>query len=183
MEHNLNLAVLQKKVWVRYLARNWYKIMSKGYICINLMINGNLSRTAVCTHLSLWPRFATGHRQTGMVDLPLSLTATGQRKMIQNTGGRTLTLGGVSNRQQAGAANCYFCCSRKFWASHPTRSGWWYVQLRRTVASNCKNPPRIKFEKFVKLTDHTCACRYSVYFAFIQSTFTDLSKDSNKKRD
>ena len=38
-------------------------------------------------------------KQLGMVDLPLSLTATGQRKMIHNTGGRTLTLGGVSVQQ------------------------------------------------------------------------------------
>ena len=27
-----------------------------------------------------------------------------------------------------------------------------------TVGPNCKSPPKMRFKKFVKLTDHTCAC-------------------------
>jgi hypothetical protein len=28
----------------------------------------------------------------------------------------------------------------------------------RTAGPNCKNPPKMRFEKFVKLKDPTCAC-------------------------
>ena len=28
----------------------------------------------------------------------------------------------------------------------------------RSAEPNCKNPPKMRFQKFVKLTDHTCAC-------------------------
>ena len=29
-----------------------------------------------------------------------------------------------------------------------------------TVGPNCKSPPKMRFKKFVKLTDHTCACNH-----------------------
>ena len=29
---------------------------------------------------------------------------------------------------------------------------------RRTFGTNCENPPKITFEKFVKLSGHTCVC-------------------------
>ena len=36
--------------------------------------------------------------------------------------------------------------------------GWWWLLRVYTAGPNCKKPPKIKFEKFMKLTDHTCAC-------------------------
>ena len=50
--------------------------MSKGYICINLMINGSLPRATVCIQ-QLWPRFATSHRQRGMVHTYLFVPDSG----------------------------------------------------------------------------------------------------------
>ena len=45
---------------------------------------------------------------------------------------------------------------------HTWRRRW----RRRTVGPNWKNPPKMRFKKFVKLTDHTCACYDLTNFEF-----------------
>ena len=37
---------------------------------------------------------------------------------------------------------------------------------RRTFGTNCKNPPKITFEKFVKLSGHTCVCNTLTSFEY-----------------
>ena len=37
---------------------------------------------------------------------------------------------------------------------------------RHTVAPNCKNPPKIRFLKILKLTDHSKACNSLTYFEY-----------------
>ena len=49
------------------------------------------------------------------------------------------------------------------WNKKPVRLRSFYCRLLtfawcRTVVPNGKNTPKIRLEKFVKLTDHTCAC-------------------------
>ena len=53
------------------------------------------------------------------------------------------------------ASSSVFCLPTYALRSCTVRSG---CVLRRTVGPNCKNPPKIRFKKFVKLTNHTCAC-------------------------
>ena len=44
--------------------------------------------------------------------------------------------------------------------------------LARTVGPNIKNPPKNKIEKFVKFTDHNCACKDLTNFECEGQTMT-----------
>ena len=54
---------------------------------------------------------------------------------------------------------------------HTWRRRW----RRRTVGPNWKNPPKMRFKKFVKLTDHTCAC-YDLRKFWIWSACNDRKR-------
>ena len=42
----------------------------------------------------------------------------------------------------------------------------------RTARPNCKNPPKMRFKKFVKLTDHTQACNDLTNFEYVVHAMT-----------
>ena len=45
-----------------------------------------------------------------------------------------------------------------------------------TVGPNVKNPPKIRLKKFVKLTDHTCACNDLTSFEYEAHIMTGNGK-------
>ena len=58
-----------------------------------------------------------------------------------------------------------------------TRSSSLSTPYRHTVGPNVKNPPKIRFQKIVKLTDHSYACNsltYSEYKTYPLETEIDV---------
>ena len=69
------------------------------------------------------------------------------------------------------ASSSVFCLPTYALRSCTVRSG---CVLRRTVRPKYTNLPKIRFKKFVKLTDHTCACNDLTNFE-CEKVFRSLS--------
>ena len=71
----------------------------------------------------------------------------------------------ISSIDQLGIwyVSCKQNCNAQFWfydflCQEKSSHGIFLWQYRATVGSNSKFPPKMRFKKFVKMTDHTCSC-------------------------